>query len=160
PLTPTSLTNVGSLVALFIPTVTDSNSSATTGCSALVQPFTYRWSLISLPSGSQATLTAATTTGDGTSTNPGTTTFSPDLQHGDYQVSATVTAALGNVSDPQFFTVHSSLCGANPPSVASISTSHPIGWASDGSADVDANFNLGLSVSASDLNTQDGTGSG
>src|SRR5205085_889881 len=81
----TNEVNIGSLVSLTIPAVSDNNASCNTtaGSPGSVVPYTYRWSLISLPAGSHASLSASTTTGDpgASPVNLGTTTFSPDLQH-------------------------------------------------------------------------------
>ena len=88
--------------------LTDLNTG---GCGALTQPFTWSWMLLSRPAGSSATLS-------GFDPTPG---FVPDVP-GAYQVSATVTDALGNVSLPVFATLKSSDCGVHPV-VASISPS-------------------------------------
>src|SRR5207244_3532011 len=97
--------------------------------SSTVDPFTFRWSLISVPAGSSAQLSSQT------AASP---EFVADVPNGLYQIALTVTDALGNVSAPAFKTVTSSPCGVNVPiltltSIASVNANTKLSlptWAS------------------------------
>lgn len=98
--------NAGDLVTLGLAgPISDPNA---VGCGMHVLPYHYRWTMISKPAGSTATLA-----GDDT----GAPAFVPDVPGGVFQVALTVTDALGNVSAPAFLAVTSTLCGAFPPVV-------------------------------------------
>ena len=129
-----SLPNVGDLVSLSVPVITDANAGGPNSSCSLTQvtPYQYRWSLIAAPAGSHATLSSAS------AANP---SFVPDFANASYQFALTVTDALGNVSAPSFATLTSSKCGANVPVLA-------IGQASP--VLVNANFAAALSASVTD----------
>ena len=96
--------NIGDAVTLAAP-LTDNNL----GCAAgRTQPYTWQWSLVSAPARSQAALASATDAAP---------TLVPD-RVGAYQLSVFATDALGNISAPQFFTLITSSCGSNQPTVA------------------------------------------
>ncbi|TMA20848.1 MAG: hypothetical protein E6J88_16540, partial [Deltaproteobacteria bacterium] len=101
--------------------ITNANSST---CNLSVLPYSYRWSLISIPTGSSASLP---------SQEAQQPAFVADLPRGTYQVALTVTDALGNVSDPAFLPVTSSTCGARAPvfTVLSAATATPNGNTAD-----------------------------
>jgi hypothetical protein len=102
--------NAGNLVTLSAPNLTDSNT-----CGVFTAtPFSYSWSLVSIPTGSSAKLSSQTAAAPG---------FVADLPSGVYQVALTATDALGKVSAPAFITVTSSNCGAVPPTVAFVAGS-------------------------------------
>ena len=73
-----------------------------------ITPYTYEWSLVAKPPGSNASLSGAT------SAQP---TFVPDIPSGQYTIQVVVTDALGNTTPPAFLTLVTSSCGANPVSV-------------------------------------------
>ena len=73
-----------------------------------ITPYTYEWSLVAKPPGSNAAVSGAT------SAQP---TFVPDFPSGQYTVQVVVTDALGNTAPPAFLTLVTSSCGANPVSV-------------------------------------------
>ena len=98
-----AIPNIGDVVTLTLPSVTDSNSAC-----ASTQPYSYRWQLATLPAASRAALSASTDAAP---------TFVPDVP-GTYQVSVAVADAVGNLSAPAFFTLQTSSCGANLPSVS------------------------------------------
>src|SRR5205823_3500537 len=86
------------------------------GCGIVTTaPYRYRWALVLLPPGSQATLD------DPSAANP---MWLPDVP-GDYQVAAQVSDALGATLPTRFFVVHVESCGINVPQVA-ISPISPI----------------------------------
>jgi hypothetical protein len=160
--TVTGTANVGAVVQLSA-TVSEAANSACLTNSVALDPYQYRWSLISAPAGSKATLSATTATGTAvaatSSPGAGAVHFVPDVQGGDYQFSVTVTDALGNVSDPQFKTVHATLCGANVPVAPAIGKSGATALFPT-TADVNSNFDLTLTENAFDPNTVDGTTNG
>lgn len=96
--------NIGDAVSFSAPLI-DNNSSCAAG---LTQPYAWQWSLLSAPAGSHAALS---------SSSDAAPALVPDAV-GAYQLSVTATDALGNVSAPAFFTLVTSRCGANRPTVA------------------------------------------
>jgi hypothetical protein len=70
-----------------------------------VTPYTYAWSIVAKPPGSNPSLSGAT------SAQP---TFVPDVPAGQYTIQAIVTDALGNATPPAFLSMVTSFCGASP----------------------------------------------
>ncbi len=130
--TGTPLAYQGSVVTLGT-RLTDSSPA----CNALATaPYSYRWALVARPAGSGAKLSSASAAGPA---------LVPDVP-GDYQVAAVVTDALGTVSAPAFFIVHTESCGANLPQV-SVS---PAGSQSVNTLSLQAVQVLGLSATDAD----------
>jgi hypothetical protein len=108
--TPAGLPNVGTQVQLAAQ-FTDSNA----GCGLAVTPYTYRWSIVSKPARSNATLS---------STSASTPFFVTDVV-GAYQVAVQIVDALGTTSSVQFLSVTTTSCGTTPPA-ADIAPAAPI----------------------------------
>ena len=135
----TSPFNAGDRVKLDLPNIAAPGGSCT---AVQTQPYTYRWSLISVPAGSHAQLTGAT------DVSP---SFVADLPNSTWQVAANVTDALGNVSRTVFLTVQTTLCGANVPAVSYGETA-PVVTAVQPFA-INANTDLSLAATATDADS-------
>jgi PKD repeat protein len=90
--------------------VTDPN----TDCGVLDAPFTYRWTLVSRPSGSEVALAA----GDATPS------LFPDVP-GQYQVALTVSNARGIASEPAYLTMNTSKCSSSDAPILVVASNPP-----------------------------------
>ncbi len=86
------------------PVVTDADNAAAPGCN-LGRTFTYAWSVVSLPTGSSATLNSSS------AMNP---SFTPDVA-GAYTFQLIVTDSAGHASAPQTVLVTATDCGGHAP---------------------------------------------
>ncbi len=140
-------------------------TDANVACGAVTAGFTYAWTILGLPPGSQAALSGA---------GLASPSFTPDVP-GSYVFSVTATDGLGRTSLPAPLSVDATACGSAPPVaritvtdgsgnvlagpggsvVASISTCPPIvGLSGLGTTDADAREACGLPETADRLSYQ------